>query len=407
MNSQPILKYYNLIKVNPSNEIWLKSMKVRMRMLKTLMNNIKISLKGSGLSFHKCQLSKDSTRIFFFFDNIQIPEAIKVFEKVMGIYSFNPTLRTSNKIKNINEKLILVGNEILQNEDTFALRVKRSGSHEFSSHDVAVQGGNAIIDNFKDLHLKVNLSNPMKKIFIEVRDEFSYIYTDTIKTKWGGMPIEKNKKIVVSDLGRLNDLLAGFLLMRRGCEIYPILFQLTRNSNFIEFYKENWNQLIGYSHNFDIIVKKINFTKIIDYITSNLKEKKFLCAICKLARLEAISIILDEFNFEDLKQIRGISDGVSLNNATICPDEVDLETISLNYLFSTYPIFTSIIGLESNEIDQFLENVSENLVHLDYCQFKPENQVIEIGEVKKIYKSLNLTDLIIESLNTIEEFNII
>jgi adenylyl- and sulfurtransferase ThiI len=194
--------------------------------------------------------------------------------------------------------------------------------------------------------------------------------------------------------------------MRRGSEIYPILFQLTSNNNFLELYKANWNDIIGYSHNFDIVVRKVNFTKVIDYINVNLKEKKFLCAICKLARLEALSIILNESGIEKLKQIRAISDGVSLNNTTFCPDKIDLETISLNHLFSTYPIFTPVIGLESNEIDEFLENVSKNLVNLDYCQFKPENQVINIEIVKKLYKSLDLTDLINECLNRLEEIGI-
>ncbi|GAJ05261.1 unnamed protein product, partial [marine sediment metagenome] len=31
------------------------------------------------------------------------------------------------------------------------------------------------------------------------------------------------------DVGRLNDLIAGFLLMRRGSEIYPVLFDITED----------------------------------------------------------------------------------------------------------------------------------------------------------------------------------
>ncbi len=406
MKNQPPLEFYNLIKVNPSPEIWLKSRKVKIRMLKILISNIKISLARSGIPFHKFQLTTDSARIIFFFNNKEISNAIKALKKVFGIYSFNPALRTSNRIKNIIEKLILVGEKILQKGDTFALRVKRSGKHEYTSQDIAVKGGQAIIDNFKNLNLKVNLSNPMKKIYIEVRDAFSYIYTEIIKTEWGGLPIERNKKILVPDIGRLSDLLAGFLLMRRGCEIYPILFQLTNNNYFLESQLSNWKALANYSPTRNFIIRKVNLIKVIEKINKILKEKKYICTICRLIRFESLSIILKVFNFEGFDRIRAISDGVSLNNISLCPDEVDLESIALNYLFSEYPVFTPTIGLESNKIEELISKISRDLVNIDYCQFKPKNQEINIEELNTLYKSLNLNDLILESLNNIEEIKI-
>ena len=99
------LKLYNVIKINPSSEIWLKSMRVKIRMLKTLMQNVKISLTRSKISFHKYQLSKDSARIFFFLRNEDINKALEVLKNVFGIYSFSPALRTSNTMKNIAENM--------------------------------------------------------------------------------------------------------------------------------------------------------------------------------------------------------------------------------------------------------------------------------------------------------------
>jgi len=400
------LEFYNLIKINPSPEIWLKSRRVKIRMLKTLMNNIKFTLTRFEIPFHKYQLTKDSARILFFFNNKEIPKAIKALKEVFGIYSFNPALRTSNKIKNIIEKLVLVGQKILQKGDTFALRVKRSGKHEYTSHDIAVKGGQAIIDNFGKLNLKVNLVNPIKKFYIEVRGDFSYIYTKIIKTDWGGLPIERNKKILVPDVGRLSDLLAGFLLMRRGCEIYPILFQLIKDNNYFKSRLSNWKEIAKYYVNHNFIVRKVNLIKIIERVEKILKEKKYICAICRLVRLESLSIMLKEFNIENFDRIRGLSDGVSLNNISFCPDEVDLESIALNYLFSTYPIFTPIIGLESNKVEKMISKISKNLVNTDYCQFKPKNQEINVEELKTLYKSLNLNELILENLNNTEEIKI-
>lgn len=406
MENHSVLKFYNLIKINPSSEIWLKSMRVKIRMLKILMTNIRLSLSHQNIPFHKYQLTRDSARILFFFSNEYIGDAIKALKKIFGIYSINPALRTSNKIKNIIEKLIIVGREIIVKDDTFALRVKRSGKHDYTSHDIAVKGGQAILDSFSDLNLKVDLTNPIKKIYIEVRNEFTYIYTDVIKTTWGGLPVEKRKKIMVSDIGRLTDLLAGFFLMRRGCEVYPILFQLTNENGFLELFQKNWQKITNYSHSFNLKIRKVNFTGIINHLEKNLEQKQYICAICRLARLEASSIILKQQKLENFEKIRGISDGVSLNDLSHCPDEVELMTISLSYLFSRYPIFTPLIGLESDDIDGFLSEISENLNNLDYCQFKPKNQDIDLKNLKELYRKLNLEDLIIECVNNIEEFRL-
>ncbi len=406
MKQNTILKQYNLIKINPSPEIWLKSMKVRMRMVKTLTNNIKQRLKSSRITYHKFQLSKDSTRIFFFFNNEDIQDAMDLFEKVFGIDSFSPALRTSNNMKNIVQRTLEVCEDVLFKNDTFAIRVKRSGKHNYTSQDVAKKVGQAILDNFPGLNLKVNLSNPMRTVFIEIRGEFSYIFTEIIKSKWEGLPIESKKKILCMDIGRLNDILAGFLLMRRGCEISPILFKLTNENSNIEKWKKNWKEVKEFSPYLKFKLKIINLLEILGRIQDSLKEKKYLCAICRLLRFEILSKLLKESKIEDFESIKAISDGTSLNNSTLCTDIVDLESLSKNYMFSEYPIFTALIGLDAKEIKDIITKISRTLSHLDYCSFKPQNQEIDCDILMKLYKSLNIKNMISEVLENIEEKNI-
>lgn len=407
MEKSSILKLYNLILIRYNGEIWLKSEKVRARMLRVLMENIKMALVRAGVKFNKYHLSKDSTRIFYFFNTQDIPAALQVLRKVFGIYSMSPALRTTSNLKNITERAIEVGTEIFQKNDSFALRVKRGGKHDFTSQDIAVKVGQAVKDHFLELNITVNLTHPSKVIYIEARDEFAYVFSDEIYTEWDGMPIEGDKKIIAMDIGRLEDLLGAFLLTRRGAEIYPILFQLTENEESMQVRFSNWKEVVEYTPNINFTLRTVNLVKIIEKTLEYLPDKRYICVMCRLVRFEIISIILKKLGFEKFDRIRAIADGVTLNEATLCTDAVDLEAIALNYLFSELPIFTPVIGFDPDEIKDLLLKISRNLKPYDYCKFKPENQDSNIDDIKKIYDSLNLYDLIKESLKNIKEINLL
>lgn len=209
------------------------------------------------------------------------------------------------------------------------------------------------------------------------------------------------------DIGRINDLLAGFLLMRRGCEISPILFKLTNDNITLEKWINNWREIIGYTPHSKFKIRIINLLTILKRIQDNLDDKDYLCAICRLLRFEILSKLLKELQIEDFERIKAITDGISLNNSTSCTDIVDLESISLNYLFSEYPIFTPLIGLEAEDINEISSKISSSLSSLDYCLFKPQNQEINREDLIKIYNSLNVNNLLSEALKNIEEINII
>lgn len=396
-----ILKQYNLILIR-YGEVWLKSQKVKIRMLKVLINNIIEMLNRYQISFSKYQLSKDSSRILFFFKNEDILKALKILRNNFGIHSISPALRTSDTLKNICERSIAVGKEILEKNDTFAVRVKRSGKHEYSSMEVAKKVGQVVLNEFKHLNLKVNLTNPKKKIFIEIRQEFSYIFTDIIESKWGGLPIEVQKKIIIMDVGRLNDLIAGFLLMRRGSVIFPILFSLSdKEENDYQWYS-NWKGVYKYIPFKNFKLRKIKIVEILKEVDKKIEDKQYICAVCRLIRFDIISKLINESKSYDFGKIRAISDGIALINNSLCPDEVDLNTIVLNYLFSKLPIFTPIVGLSLKNVDKYAQKVSANLKSFDYCQFKPINQSFDNESVKSIYKSLNLNNLIEDSLKNTE-----
>ena len=405
MQDLTILTQYNVLLIRYA-EIWLKSQKVKIRMLKILMNNIKIALERESIPFHKYQLSKDSSRVFFFFNNEDIQAAIQVILRVFGIHSVSPALRTSDKVKNIVERALEVAKEVLKPNESFAVRVKRSGHHDFTSIELAGLVGKEIINNFRHLNLNVNLSNPDKRIFIEVRDEFSYIFSDIISSPWGGLPIESRKKLFILDIGRLNDLIAGFLIMRRGAEIHPILFNMTEAQDHLDHWINNWRQIGFYSSHRNFIVNMVDLIGILKKVNSLVKNKSLTCGICRLLRFDIVKRIAKESDIPVFKGIQAIVDGLNFNNMNDCDDDIDLNSIGLNYHFTEFPVFTPLVGFNKQQIEKREKKISMNLESLDYCQFKPKDQVFDAEEIIRVYRNLNLDSIISEALMNMKTITI-
>ncbi len=395
---------FNLIIIR-YNEIWLKSKKIKHRMIKALTKNIVFSLKKNNITYHKYQYTVDFARILFFFKNLDINRAVMVLRKVFGIHSISPAIRTSSTIKNIINRTIEVGKKLLDQNDTFAIRARRSGKHEFSSQDIAKQTGSAILNYFKDLNLSVNLSNPKKRIFIEVRENFTYIFTKIILSDWGGLPIENSKHVLNMNIGRLTDYLATFLLMKRGCKIHPILFNLFEDKRKSDSKLKDW-EIINNYYNDTLNLKVIEFNPILKKIFNSIEEKEYICALCNLARLKIIANLIKSNQFLSKIKIRALTVGINLTDMDCCPNSVDIESLSYCYEFLELPIFTACIGLKSNEIKDLLNKISPNLKKENNCPYCPKNQKYDFKKISSIFISMNLDGFLAKELHKIKYFNI-
>ncbi|MHA1195529.1 MAG: THUMP domain-containing protein [Promethearchaeota archaeon] len=405
MEKIEILKPYNLLLIR-YGEIWLKSQKIKVRMLKRLIENIKILLKINEITYHKYQISKDSSRIFFFFKNEDLSTSIKIINNTFGVYSVSPALRTSNKIENIIERSIEISKSILTRGDSFAVRVKRSGKHDYTSLEVAKKVGEAILKDYKDLDLRVNLSSPKKKLYIEIRNDFSYIFTQIINSEWGGLPIEPNKIIIALDVGRTVDLLASFLLMRRGCSIYPILFDIMGEQETLENRINNWKQIMKYYPSFSYKLFIFDIKGILQEIWNSLDDKSLMCGMCRLIRF----IIANEskLKINEFGKFRNVAftDGLNVNSICPCNDSVDLDSIILNNRLFNNLILTPLIGLTKKQIIEIMLKISPEIKELNYCPFKPKKQYFEIEKILNLMNVLKIRKHVNDIFNNLEILHI-
>ncbi|MFQ6129268.1 MAG: tRNA sulfurtransferase [Candidatus Hadarchaeaceae archaeon] len=195
-------------------EIALKSEPVRRRFERQLIENIRLTLKGLDY-----KLRRERGRIFT--DTRRPSAVIGRLAKTPGIVSLSPSLRTNATIDSITSVVVREAKKVLSPGMTFAIRTSRVGDHSFSSRDVNVSAGSAVLAEMKGV--RVNLSTPELKIFVDVRGRDAYVFTKIVDGV-GGLPVGTQGSIVALFSESLNSSVSSYLMMKRGCMLYPIFF---------------------------------------------------------------------------------------------------------------------------------------------------------------------------------------
>ncbi len=212
------------------NEIGLKSPKVRSRMETRLIKHIHKICKRENLLIIKSE--RNWGRIIFEFNPIDIPKALEIFKYIIGLHSFSPALKILSDFDILANISIEFADTIIEDGETFAVRSRRIKSFQKTSQEIDKIIGAKIIDTYqKTKNISVKLKNPDKIIYIEVRDDGIYLFSNIFYTIWGGNPIEIDKAMLSLCEGKFGELSANQLMIRRGTIIIPILF--TQNDNQI------------------------------------------------------------------------------------------------------------------------------------------------------------------------------
>ncbi len=222
MKNASVMQFYNII-IGRYNELGLKSKKVRARMEYSLLDHIRKICKRESLNL--ISSNRRFGRLIFQFQSKQIPKAIEVFKHIIGLHSFSPGFSVEPNFEIIQDSVLKLASFYIENNDTFAVRASRVKAFPKTSLEIEREIGGLIFEDFSEngKSLTVDLSNPKKTIYIEVREKHAYIYTEKIPTIWGGNPIETDKAILALFHGKKGENVASQLMLRRGAIVEPVL----------------------------------------------------------------------------------------------------------------------------------------------------------------------------------------
>lgn len=355
-----------------------------------LFDNIKSNLQGIN-----CECIRSNKR--FFVTNFEKKDNRKIVEKlgeVFGICSISVATRLPNDLKIINDYVA----SLKFGCGTFRVTVNRADkSFPISSIDYSKNLGAIVLKN--NSGLSVDLHNPDKTLFVDIRETgYTYVYTEVIGML-GGMPIGTGGRGLSLLSGGIDSPVATYMMARRGMKIDAIHF------HSYPYTSENAKQKViklarivsKYTGAFKLYI--VSFTKIQEAIHKNCDDDFMITLMrrimYRIAERLAISI-----------GSQCIITGENLGQ--VASQTVESMTVT-NAVVEKLPIFRPLISLDKEDISGIASKIgtfeTSILPYEDCCTvFLPKHPVIKpkMDKCVREESKLDIEGLINDALNSVE-----
>ena len=265
---------------------------------------------------------KDLSRMYIEFDEKKLNDILKKINKIFGIHKYNVAYKINSSISEI-EKSIL---EIIKKEDfnTFKVETKRSDK-KFQIKSIEFNNviGGLLLKNIDNI--SVDVHNPDYTLKIEIRENYTYIYSKEIKGA-GGYPTGVAGRGILMLSGGIDSPVSGYLAMKRGIKVECLYFESPPHTSqqALNKVKKLVNILSEYQP--DIKLHVINFTNIQENIYKNINSeymitimRRMMYRIADIVRIKRHALVI--INGESVGQVASqtLNSMSVINNVTNTP----------------------------------------------------------------------------------------
>ncbi|NVK42278.1 MAG: tRNA 4-thiouridine(8) synthase ThiI [Oceanospirillaceae bacterium] len=208
-----------IVKLFP--EITIKSRPVRKRLIQRLSTNLDVMLRrvDDGI---KVKSTWDRIDVHCS-DNALRDEVVSVLSRTPGIQAFLevrefPLVDFHDAYERAQDAYA----DVIRGK-TFKVRVKRSGTHDFTSVDMERYVGGGL--NQHTEAAGVDVRNPDVYVDIEVQQDKLFIVTER-HAGLGGFPLGTQEPVLSLISGGFDSVVASYMTMRRGCKTHFVFFNL-------------------------------------------------------------------------------------------------------------------------------------------------------------------------------------
>ncbi|MFC5366839.1 tRNA sulfurtransferase [Salinirubrum litoreum] len=210
-------------------EIGVKSSGVRREMVETLADNLRALLADRDLA---AEVEARWSRLFVHpadsstapADRERVTRLAEAVADCVGVVSARPSLACSAELDAVLDALRDFARDAPAG-DSFAVRARRVGpdeAHDFSAREIEREGG-SLIESVTGA--SVDLDDPDRTYRVEVREDTAFVSAREFSGP-GGLPLGTQGKSVLLLSGGIDSPVAGYELLRRGCEIVPLYLDL-------------------------------------------------------------------------------------------------------------------------------------------------------------------------------------
>ena len=200
-------------------ELALKSPPVRREFERTLQRNILNQFLSAGKT---CRLRADHGHLYV--DSDDEAEAVRLVRRVFGVTSVSAVDEIPTELNGIRSRVIAWADPLLVPGRSFAVRARRTGSHPFTSQELARDLGGLLMTQWPDRQLSVDLETPDVELSVEVRGPRTYLYSTRVRGP-GGFPLGVAGRVVALVDGP-RGAVGAYLMMKRGCQVAFVTFGL-------------------------------------------------------------------------------------------------------------------------------------------------------------------------------------
>ncbi len=173
------------------------------------------------LSGYNVRISKDISRMYIEFDDKDLDQILKKVNNIFGIHEYLVAYKINTDVEEIKSNVLRIVKE--ENFNTFKVETKRSDkSFPINSQDFSRQLGGMILKNIDNI--KVDVHNPDLLVNVEIRDKYTYIYTNYYYGL-GGYPNNTLGKAMLMLSGGIDSPVAAYLAMKRGVHVEAVYFE--------------------------------------------------------------------------------------------------------------------------------------------------------------------------------------
>ncbi len=329
-------------------------------------------------------------------DDFDFDEALERVSRIFGIAGFSRACVCEKTVEDILTKSVEYLKPSLENIKTFKVEAKRADkSFPLTSPEISRELGATLLRAFP--HLRVDVHNPERTVFVEIRDYAAYVRAEQIQGA-GGLPVGTAGTASILISGGIDSPVAAWTMAKRGLRLNAIHFASPPYTSKRAELKVRTllSKVARYSGSINLAI--VPFTEIQDMIAENCPEEYFTLIMRRMMmriaeRLAKKSGSLALITGESLGQVA----------SQTLPALVTTDAVT------NIPVLRPLIGMDKEEIIRISRKIdafeTSILPFEDCCTvFTPKHPKTRptLSACEEAENSLNVEELIEKAISDTE-----